>query len=403
MTKADTRTKNGRLAFGAVAAGVLIGAAFFINDGFSHREIAMDPIAEREIRQARQLGRSGNWEEAARILSRTSSGSSPRAKLEYALLYTRGWGVKRDLERARILLLQAVQQDFPGRGRVAFELGKLYRKSRGKDCARIAFEWYTKAIKWDYYKAHAELGKSHARGLGVPVDIERALYHYKLAANYGSPAAVIPLINIIARGSDLRDPDPVRARSLLAEFHPMLEAEAKKGSGVSARTLGRMYSKGPVLKRNIARAMHWYSVAASLGDAAAMHDLALLSLDQGAEFQDSGKILELLNESAERGYGGAMTALGRLHLKRKLKLEPEGAPDWFRKGVTVGHAGSMEELAKLYLSGKLVEKNREEALRLAKQGARQNHRGSRALLKKIEARIAKNDKKNAKQKTKNQG
>ena len=357
---------------------------------FYHQRIATDitvndPVVERELTQAKRFIKQGDWKKAAPILERNAKGSNTQAKFEYALLFARGWGVKRDLERARNLLLQAVQRDFPARGRAAFELGRIYRKSRGEDCPRIAFEWFSKALEWNYLKAHVELGKSHARGLGIEVNIDHALNHYKLAAQYGSAAAVIPLINLIAHDRKTIAPDPGRAKLLLAEFMPMLERDANRGSATSARTLGRLYQNSHLLKSDFSKAMHWLSIASSLGDAAAMHDLALLNFSRDEKLVEAGIVLDLLKESAARGYGGAMTVLGRLHLKRQFNLKSEGAIAWFRKGIAAGHAGSMEELAKLYFTGKFIARDLKEARELAAQGALLNHRGSIALLKKIKA------------------
>ena len=321
-----TRNTSGLIALCLSFAIAAISIAFFIRE--NTRSIAVvDPVVVREIKQAKRLGKQGKWSKAAIILERNAKGSNPNAKLEYALLYTRGWGVTRDLERARNLLLQSVQRDFPARGRAAFELGRIYRNSRGKDCPRIAFEWFSKAVLWNYPKAHAELGKSYARGLGIEVNIERALHHYKAAAQYGSASAVVPLINLIARGSEAVEPNPDRAKRLLDEFLPLLERDANRGSAIAARTLGRLYQKSNLIIPNQAKAMHWYSIASSLGDAAAMHDLALLSMAQNKTYIDTQHALDLLRESAARGYSGAMTALGRLHLERQFNLKAaDGLP-----------------------------------------------------------------------------
>ncbi len=367
----------------AVLAIVGIATVGLLDDSRG-KSFTPDPTIQREISLAKKTGKQGNWREAALKFEQYAATSNPVAKYELGLLYSRGWGVKRDLEKARILLLQAVQYDFPARARAAFELGRLFRKSRGEDCPRIAFEWFSKALDWGYVKAHSELGKSHARGLGVDVDVDKALFHYRAAVQHGSPSAVVPLINLIALGGKHLTADPDKALELLGEFMPLLETSAKKGDALAARALGRIYKKNSLIESDPAKAMYWLSAAATLGDAAAMHDLAKLMMLQTDKDEKKNIIVDLLHESSKRGYSGAFTALGRLHLTGEFGLPKDEAVYWFRKGVKAGHPGSMEELGTLLLNGRYVEKDLKEARSLAKLGSRLKHTGSIELLKKID-------------------
>lgn len=342
------------------------------------------PIVARETAAALTLQKQGKWLAAADILSKNSIANHPNAKLAYAFQLSRGWGVKRDLDAARDLLIQATQYDFAGRANAAYELGKLYKFSRGPDCQTIAFNWFSKSLKWGKQKAHLELGKAHARALGVPKNIALARHHYKAAALNGSPSAALSLVKVIYKNNKNKQ-GAAQARAALKQFLPLIEAAANKGQSQAARSLARLYATNSVVKADISKAIFWYEKASHAGDRAAMHDLAILALKQDKLPFAEEKIIDLLKTSANLGYSGAMTALGRLHLEQFFNLPQKDAIAWFLKGIATGHPGSMEEMAQLYLKGKIVPKNKQAALELASQGAKLKHKGSIKLLLKIQS------------------
>lgn len=342
-----------------------------------------DPVTQQELNAAKTFAKKQKWSEAASILKRNAVGDNVQAKFEYAMLFAKGWGVPRDLEKARNLLLQAVQRPFKDRARAAFELGRVYRVSKGKDCSRIAFEWFTKAAQWGFIKAHNEIGKSYARGIGVDQDIEEALTHYRIAVQHNSTSAILPLVTLVAKGSSTLPPNRKKALAILNEFLPKLENAAKSGDARAARSIGRLYLNDLVIEADETKALRWLSISSGLGDAIAMHDMALLIMDTQKEFASQDEVLQLLKESAKRNYSAAITTLGRLHLKKQFGLPARKAVDYFNKGISAGHPGSMEELARLYFKGKYVEYNLERARDLAQQGTVLKHRGSKKLLDEI--------------------
>lgn len=344
----------------------------------------VQPIMEQETAAALRLQEKGNWAAAADLLRKNAYANNPKAKLAYAFQLAKGWGVKRNLNAARDLLLQATNYDFSGRADAAYELGKLYKFSRGPDCQTIAFKWFSKSLKWGKQKAHLELAKAHARALGVPKDITLARYHYRQAALNGSPSAAISLVQLIYK-TNQDNKGVVEARSALREFLPLIEAAANKGKSQAARSLARLYEKDSIVSADIAKAIYWYEKASKTGDRAAMHGLAMLALNQNELPFSEEKIVELLETSADLGYSGAMTALGRLHLEQRFQLPQKGAITWFQKGIASGHPGSMEEMARLHLKGSIVPKNKAAALDLAKQGAKLKHKGSISLLLEIQS------------------
>jgi len=227
------------------------------------------------------------------------------------------------------------------------------------------------------------LGKAFARGLGVPADYDLALKHYGLAIENGSVSAVVPLFKTALQQQKDGNADPARGAVLANRYLPLLEAEANGGDRIAARALGRIHGRGLFVKSNGERAMKWFALAASQGDAVAMHDLAMFGLSQNKKSIDLKEAIALLTDSAELGYPAAMTALGRIYISKPEVSNVSKAIAHLKRGAQSGHAGSMAELAKLHYEGKLVPKDIRQAKIFAEQGALQKHLGCRKLLIKI--------------------
>jgi len=165
-----------------------------------------------------------------------------------------------------------------------------------------------------------------------------------------------------------------------------LAKKARDGSASAAKTLGRIHRDGEFVARDPVRALDWFRRAAELGDPGGMHDLALFLLATEKPDRRAGDVdqaLSWLRIAAKAKHGGAMTALGRLHLNERHGLEGEKAVGYFQDGVAVGHPGAMAELARLHAAGRYVEKNRKKAIDLAQKGADRGHAGSRTLLRSL--------------------
>lgn len=194
---------------------------------------------------------------------------------------------------------------------------------------------------------------------------------------------MIKYARLLVQGRYGITPDPERAYVLTERAIVSLQRKALRTSASAAKQLGRLYRDGKLVPVNLKKAQKWLLRSARMGSTGGMHDLARLMLhdpDQRAKYSQA---LTWLRVAAKQGHGGAMTALGRYHLKEKYGLEQAGALYWFKMGVAAEHGGAMEELARLYERGVLVEKNHSEALRLARRGSRLGHSGAENLRKKL--------------------
>lgn len=316
---------------------------------------------------------------------RITISTQPENILEYdkARILLQNLDTEQDILKAHDLLIAATKSKDSSRAEAAFELGTIYRMFPTEECQKVAFVWFRKSAEWGFRKGHLELAKAYLRGLGIDVNIERSARHYRIAAEEGSAAGALELIKLIQKGTQTIPGNAKEAKATLVEFLPMLESSASNGDARAARSIGRLYLTGNLLKRDLNIAADWLSRASKFGDAAAMHDLALLRLDQNKN-ADANAIISMLKNSATLGYSGSMTALGRLHLQNRFDLPVAGSITWFEQGAAAGHAGSMEELARIFLKGKLVKKDIEKARDFALRGVKLKHEGSAAVLAEID-------------------
>ena len=334
------------------------------------------------LKQAKKLQRAGKWKKSAELLQPYVMARDPIALLEYGKMLARGWGMRRDLAKARENLLLAVQFEFSKRGQAAFELANVYRQSPGEDCSRIAFEWFTKSASWGFLKAHAELGRHHARGIGVPVNFPQALKEYQMAARNGSAKALLSFLTLVSKKPSLGKDLPPR-EELLVRAISHLEKEAMSGKPASAKALGRLYLGKGVMARNTKKAKLWFQRGADLGDGGAMYELAKLMLEDSPTEKEIEKSFEWMRLAISQNNAGAITEFGRLHLEERFGLQKKDAVSLFERGIGAAHPGSMKEMAMLQLVGDLVPKDEASAKKLLKRGAALGHKGSTRLLREV--------------------
>ena len=387
MNTKPQKTKFGPIVacVAAVSIGVLAWSflAADTNNQFVVKTFSDHPAALEEIKQARGLTRLGKLEDAAEIFERHAKQNHPLAIYYLARAYRNGWGVPADLDDSRDLYLRAVQYDFEHRGQSAYELGRLYLLAEGEDCARIAREWFQKALVWQNTKAHFQLAKLYERGVGGPQDINLALFHYEAAAESGYEAATIKFARVLRDGRYGVPKQPEKAQTLADLAIDLLERKASMGSASAAKFLGRLHRDGDFVPPSYDRAEYWLETAANLSDTGAMHDLGRLMLSRIADEEAAPRAIGWLKRAGEAGHGGALTTLGRLHLKEKHGLTKNDAVAWFEKGVTAKHGGAMEELARLYADGFLVPQDLAKAYDLARKGSAIGHKGSTTLLEQL--------------------
>lgn len=358
---------------------ILLTVLYFHTASQPAKNSAWDPVVNEEMNQAKTLQKLGKLKEALAIYERHAAEDHPVAMFYAAKFHSRGWGTVPNLTLARGYYLKAVEYSFPYRGETAYELGRLFQRSKGEDCNIVAMEWFRNALKWNYVKAALQLAIHYEKGLGVEPDPGKASEFYEIAVAADNAQAMIKYARLLTNQELIGIYNPDKATMLTLRALRHLERKANAGSASAAKLIGRLYRDGDQIPQAPDKARKWLRQAAHLGSTGGMHDYAhMLLADEKKAAPDEA--IEWLKRAAEMGHGGSMTALGRFHLKEQYGLKKEGAIRWFEQGSEVPHGGSLEELARLHHQGILIKKDKEKAIKLAQRGQRLGHSGSIKLL-----------------------
>ncbi len=389
MNKLLAPRPNYHYFFIVLIALLLTGAVIVFNQTHSThpaKNAPIDPLVIEQMKQARSLQKLGKLEDSAALFEKYALQGFPDAMFFTAKAYSKGWGVPPNLEKARHYLLRAIEYDFAYRGESAFQLGRLYQRSVGPDCNRIAIEWFRKSLKWHYLKSTVELGRHYEKGLGVEQDIDQAIYYYEVATNAGIASAALKYARILTTGRYGVKTNRLHAQYLTDVAIKELEKQAHLGKASPAKTLGRLYRDGVLVKINNDKAIYWLSISANGGNPGAMHDLGHLLLTVYPQ-ESTKQAIRWLERAATLNHGGAATSLGRFHLSEQYGLAKNSAVYWFNKGIETGHGGSIQEMAKLLFTGILVPENKTTAIELLKKGKKLGHAGSARLLSKYQKQL----------------
>ena len=137
----------------------------------------------------------------------------------------------------------------------------------------------------------------------------------------------------------------------LIEGMQLLEEAATAGYLPAQTTLAYIFDAA----EQDARAIHWYSQAASAGDAAGLFGLGGMYAKGERIARDARRAGDLIVEAASLGHVEAMRVYAHALEHGLLGLEPhdEGALTWYRRAAENGDKLSMNRLAKAYKNGEL--------------------------------------------------
>ena len=176
-------------------------------------------MAGDEFDVAVEAAETGDYETAVREFRALAAVGDPRGENGLGVLYLRGNGLERNLERA-----------------VA-----LFRSAAGKGLRA----------------AEKNLGELYAEGVGVPRDDVAAAHWLGLAAAKGDGGAQLSLGAMYAQGRGMRK-DYARAMDLFRK-------SASQGNAEAQANIGHLYRAGYGVERDYVLAYAWYGVAAASG------------------------------------------------------------------------------------------------------------------------------------------
>lgn len=165
------------------------------------------------------------------------------------------------------------------------------------------------------------------------------------------------------------------AQTLLL-LHPL----AEQGVPAAQYTLGQMYRRGRGFILNLSEALPWLQQAAEAGYPAAQ--IALGEMYEAGEgvTQDLDLAAQWFQKAADSG-----SAQGQLHLGvHYIRIDPgrdfAKAATWLKRAALQNEAEAQYFLARLYLDGNGVEKDRAEAMVWFYRAGAQNHAPSQRFL-----------------------
>jgi len=336
-------------------------------------------LAQYELARAYEHG-SGvkqDYAEALKWYQKAAEQGDSDAQFRLGMLYYEGQGVKQDYVKAADWSREAADQ---GNAYAQILLGGMYYYGQGvKQDYKEAVSWYRKAAEQGNAEAQYKLGLMYYDGRGVKLppprnqDYAEAAAWYRKAAEQGYAAAQYNLGRLYDEGQGVeRDYTEAAAWHRKAAEQGIAEAQAQLGSiyflgrGVKQDfTEAKLWSRkaaeqgnafgqfllGMLLKQNYAESAAWYHKAAEQGLPAAQYYLGLLYYKGNGVKQDSNEAAAWFRRAAEQGNVNAKSALD-------LFKGSDEAAAWFRKEAEQGDSFAQYELAKRYISGEGIEKNK---------------------------------------------
>lgn len=193
------------------------------------------------------------------------------------------------------------------------------------------------------------LAELHAGGLGVPMNEQRALGWYRLAADRGDRNAIFALGMLHIDGRAGQERDPAKARPLFEQAAALGHAAAAYNLGLLALTGSAGGDADPVL------AARWFQAAADLGNADAMYALGVLFKEGRGVATDLARAAGLLEAAAAQDLPEAQIEFAvMLFNGQGVNRDEARAAQLFRRAALRGNPVAMNRYARLLAVGRGV-------------------------------------------------
>ena len=230
-----------------------------------------------------------------------------------------------------------------------------YGEERRRDKSK-ALELLRLAAKLNNETAQYLLGLKHATGDGVPRDLATANEYYGRAAASGEARAQNNL------GAQLVD--GLGTTKYVIKGIEWIRKSALQGNSVAMVTLGFFHETGFGLPKNLELAVEWYRRAADSGDARGQKYLGFMLASGLGASKDVARAIEWYQKAVDNGYSDAAPALANLYIRMGGDASAAQAARWLRRGVTLGNAEAMNNLAAFIDVGSIVALGEESAVSL---------------------------------------
>jgi TPR repeat protein len=325
--------------------------------------------------------------------------------------------VRRDFEEYRTALIQTggskayLLRTAPGRlqrwrdaaekglGEAQAMLGDCYEEGAAAAAdPREALRWYRPAAEAGVGTAMANMGGLYCIGKGVSQDYAEGVRWLIKAADTGclSPGLLYLLGAAYEKGRGVGQNE----QEALHWYHKAAEA----GDVEAMVEVGERYKEGNGVRRDDTKALLWFRKAADAGKAAAMSEVGTMYREGRGTPRNLTEALRWFHKAADAGNPSAMTALAQLYMagdgvecdlaearrwvsraKEAAQAQVTESVQRLRKLAEEGNAEVMYQLGTYYRDGKLVEKNRDEAIRWLEQAANRGHQEAATALQSLRA------------------
>ena len=363
--------------------------------------------AEELVKQAIELTKAGEHEDAFLILDAAASRGDPEAKYLAALMLESGIGAIQDTARARELLLSSAELGYAD---AQARVGGFYVLGIGVDIDydRAAF-WFDKAAKQGNPVALNDLGNMFRDGLFFERDEGKAISLYKLAAELGGDAGKLNFGRFLTQSADPKE---------VSLGVALLEQAAENGLAKAQTTLALHYVKGDIVGKDFDRAFNLFQAAAATGDLEGIVGLGMnfangygceknlvkakqlfeIAAEQGAaqaQFnlawsyhyglgvdRDLGLALKWYSAAAEQANPGAIRGVGEMYEIGAGGLQQDliKAAQLYERAATMGDLVAQYNLGVFYERGEGVPVNRRLAEIYLEQSATQGHNSAQLNL-----------------------
>lgn len=222
-----------------------VDAAALANAGYVDPD--SDGTASLEVAFALTTGEvvKVNDLEAAMWFRLAARDGHPQAPAHLGYRHLHGLGVAQDDSAAAYWYRQGAER---GDDVAMTALGRMYAAGRGVTQSwATAVDWWEKARQWRF------VGDTYACGLGVELNVERAVKYYKEGGDQGDMSSTIQLAHAHTHGS-LASPD-------LALAFRSYEAAAKQGYPEAQAELSDFLLRGRTVVQDPLRAYYWARLA----------------------------------------------------------------------------------------------------------------------------------------------
>ena len=331
----------------------------------------LPPVAEQELKQAKNAAKSEFWYRQAALKDHAAS----QLRLAKRILGRENVSADDRLEALKWLYLVADKSDEEAdhelRDREAKQAGVLAESARleadlflpsaektddepAGDRAEV--ERLAKQVRFGDLKSIYELGRNHQLGnLSLKQDLTRAFRLYLRAAKKGHAGAQFHLASLYSSASGVpysfrRGFGSARAMQLRdnVEAAKWYEKAAEQEHPEAAYYLGNLYAQGSVeLRRDFEKAAEWFAEAAKVGHTGAMNNLGYL-YDEGLGVKkDHAKALGHYRTAAEAGHAGAQLNLSAFYSAGigGVSKDLTKALGWAEKAAAQGEPGAAEKVA----------------------------------------------------------